>query len=150
MSRATGPDGVEAVRFPVPTHVACAYLADPRNRASWQSSLRRVDDVRGEVGVGQTWVDVTVPGLRPRMETTALDAPVDGGPGSWTEIGRMGPYSAELTLDFAPDPDAPGGCLVAPRFVIRGPLGFVLNRIAPGTVRADLRRAARLVDAAHG
>lgn len=136
---------MSGVRFEVPTHVACAYLADPLNRPRWQSSLRRVDDVRGPVAVGQTWIDVTVPGLRPRMETTALESPVDGGPGSWTEIGRMGPYSAELTLDFAPA--GPTACVVTPRFVIRGPGGFLLNRIAPATVRSDLRRAARLVTA---
>lgn len=130
------------IPFPVPTDVACDYLADPRNRAAWQSSLRRVEDVVGEVGVGQTWVDVTTPGLKPRMETTHLDAPVDGGPGSWTERGTWRMFSAELTLTFEP---APAGCLVTPRFTIRGPGAFLLNLVSPGAVRSDLRRASRLV-----
>ena len=37
-----------------------------RNRPEWQSTLRRVEQVDGEPRVGQTWVDVTKPGIKPR------------------------------------------------------------------------------------
>ena len=57
------------VPFPVPREVAFDYLVEPRNRVQWQSSLARVEDVDGAPRVGQTWVDVTRPGLRPRLET---------------------------------------------------------------------------------
>ena len=67
------------VRFDVPAEVAFDYLVEPANRPRWQSSLSRVEQVTGPVAVGQTWVDVTTPGLRPRMETTELDRP-RGGP----------------------------------------------------------------------
>ena len=69
--------------FPgVTPEAAFDYLVDPRNRLQWQSSLARVEDVDGSPRVGQTWVDVTTPGLRPRMETTHLDRPH-----RWTERG---------------------------------------------------------------
>lgn len=132
---------MSGVPFPVPVERALAYLADPRNRPAWQSSLRRVEDVRGEVGVGQTWVDVTTPGLKPRMETTEYEPPIDGGPARWSERGTWRDFSAELTLVFEP---TPGGCVVTPTFVVRGPGAFLLNLLAPGAVRGDLRRASRL------
>ncbi len=88
---------MKPVRFAVPTEVAFDYLVDPVNRPLWQSSLSRVEDVRGEVGVGQTWVDVTVPGLRPQLETTELVRPR-----RWTERGTWRSVDATLTLTFEP------------------------------------------------
>ncbi|MEZ5097856.1 MAG: SRPBCC family protein [Nocardioides sp.] len=41
---------------------AYAYLADPRNRPAWQSSLRRIESLSGEGEAGSTWVDVTAAG----------------------------------------------------------------------------------------
>lgn len=129
------------VHLPVPPEVAFDYLADPHNRPAWQSSLARVADVTPGPAVGQTWIDVTVPGLRPRMETTVLDRPH-----RWTEVGTWRRVSAELTLDFAP---APGGCIVEPTMRLRGPLAFLLNPIAPYAVRSDLERAAKLLAPPH-
>jgi uncharacterized protein YndB with AHSA1/START domain len=132
------------VRFAVPREVAFDYLVDPVNRPRWQSSLSRVEDVDGAPRVGQTWVDVTTPGLRPRMETTELDRPR-----RWSERGTWHAFSATLTLTFR---DAAGGCDVEPTLHLdaRGlarPLARLLGAIAPGAVRSDLRRAARnLVD----
>ena len=95
------------VRFDVPADVAFDYLVDPHRRPEWQSSLRRVEDVdAGAPRVGQRWVDVTVAGLRPRMETTVLDRPR-----TWTEVGSWRGIDAVLTLAFAPDGD---GCRVTP------------------------------------
>ncbi len=130
------------MHLPVPPEVAFDYLVDPANRAQWQSSLARVEDVVGPVGVGQRWVDVTSPGLRPLMETTQLDRPH-----RWTERGTWRSFSAELTLEFAP---APGGCEVAPtvRLHARGPaalLARALGLVAPLAVRADLRGAGRIL-----
>ncbi|MQW77356.1 SRPBCC family protein [Nocardioides sp. dk4132] len=130
------------MRLPVAPEVAFDFLVDPRHRPAWQSSLARVEDVDGAPRVGQTWVDVTRPGLRPRMETTVLQRPH-----RWTERGTWRSFAAELTLTFAP---APGGCEVEPTLTLRAdgparPLAALLARLAPYAVRADLRRAARLL-----
>jgi hypothetical protein len=95
--------------------------------------------VEGEPRVGQTWIDVTAPRLRPRLETTELERPR-----VWSERGRWQGFDAVLTLDFA---EAPGGCSVGPRLRVRGrgvwaPLAPMVRALAPYVVRADLRRAA--------
>ena len=127
------------VALAVPREVAFDYLVDPRNRPEWQSSLARVSAVDGEPRVGQTWVDETRPGLKPRMRTTELDRPR-----RWSESGSWRFVRAELTLVFD---DAPGGCTVGYRFRIHalGPIGFALSGLAVRAVRADLRRAARIL-----
>lgn len=127
------------VGFPVPAEVAFDYLVDPLNRAQWQSSLVRVDDVDGEPRTGQTWTDVTRPGLRPAMETTALERPH-----RWSERGTWRGFSARLTLVWRP---AAGGCEVEFELAVEGrgplaPVGVVLTRLAVPAVGADLRRAA--------
>jgi uncharacterized protein YndB with AHSA1/START domain len=114
----------------VPPEVAFDYLADPHRRPEWQSSLARVEDVDGEVRVGQTWVDVTRPGLRPRMETTELDRPH-----RWTETGTWRGISATLTLTFT---ETETGCDVAAAIVVPLPLRLP----ARWAVRSDLRHAA--------
>jgi uncharacterized protein YndB with AHSA1/START domain len=123
----------------VPPEVAFDYLADPRRRPEWQSSLARVEDVDGEPRVGQTWVDVTRPGPRPRMQTTELDRPR-----RWAERGTWRGFSATLTLTFT---ETPTGCDVEPTMAVRGrglraPLVVVLGALAPYAVRSDLRHAA--------
>ena len=128
------------VRFDVPASVAFDYLADPRNRPRWQSSLRRVEDVDGEPRVGQTWTDVTKPGLRPAMRTTELERPV-----RWSESGTWRFVRADLTLRF--DPEGERECEV--RFAFRihalGPLGLMASAVSAPAVRADLKRAARIL-----
>jgi uncharacterized protein YndB with AHSA1/START domain len=133
-----------SIRFDVSAERAFDYLVEPRNRAAWQSSLRRVDGATGEPRVGQRWIDVTVPGLRPLMETTVLERPH-----RWTEVGRWHGIDAELTLDFAEDG---AGCLVTPTFRVtgRGPAAvpaYVVDKVAVLGVYPDLRRAARLLAA---
>jgi uncharacterized protein YndB with AHSA1/START domain len=135
---------VVAVAFPVSREVAFDYLADPHNRPAWQSSLARVEDVDGDVRVGQTWVDVTTPGLRPLMETTELDRPR-----RWSERGTWRGFDAVLTLDFT---ETATGCDVAAtmRVTGRGVAALparVLSLVAPRAVRSDLRRAARVLAA---
>jgi hypothetical protein len=127
------------VAFAVSCEIAFDYLADPRNRADWQSSLARVEDVDGDVRVGQTWTDVTKPGLRPRMTTTELDRPH-----RWTETGTWHGFAATLTLTFTP---TPSGCEVEPTMGLTGrgparPVARLLSALAPYAVRSDLRHAA--------
>jgi hypothetical protein len=132
-----------SVDFDVPSEVAFDFLVDPRNRPQWQSSLRRIEDLSDPTPqVGQTWTDVTAPGLRPAMETTALVPNT-----SWTERGTWRGITAELTLRFSP---REGGCTVTAEAQVRGrrllaPLGPVITALAGLAVPADLRRAAELL-----
>ena len=131
-----------SVRFDVAPRCAFDYLADPRNRAEWQSSLRRVEDVDGERASARRWVDVTVPGLRPRMETTVLDRPH-----RWTEGGTWRGIDAELTLEFTEDGDAAARSADA-RLVGAWPrCRRTSSQAAVLGVCPDLRRAARLLAA---
>ncbi|HWJ10576.1 MAG TPA: SRPBCC family protein [Nocardioides sp.] len=131
-----------AVPFPVPADRAFAYLADPRNRPAWQSSLRAVADVVPVDGdataVGTSWTDVTkVPGVRPRLATVVSEPGV-----RWVEEGDFGPFRARLALFFSPAED---GCRVVAEFDVRGlAVGALVARAGRGAVAADLRRAARL------
>lgn len=123
-----------------PVDVAFAYLTDPERRPEWQSSLRRVEDLNGDGGVGTTWRDVTSVGARPRMAVT------DVQPGrTWAERGEWRGIAATLRLDFAPV--ATGTRVTATVDLTTPaplrPAGAVLRRLAPYAVRADLRRAAR-------
>ena len=62
------------LRYAVPVHVAFAYLADPRNRPEWQSSLRRVELLdEGEPRVGMRWRDHTAVRMAPEMVITELE-----------------------------------------------------------------------------
>jgi hypothetical protein len=130
------------VDFAVPVEVAFDYLVDPRNRAEWQSSLRRVELIDEEVKVGQRWVDVTVPGLRPRVETRVLERP-----NAWAEDGVWRGIEAHLLLLFERRDD---GCRVSARVRVKGrrlwralgPLATVAAGIA---VPRDLERAARIL-----
>ena len=128
------------VRFDVPAEVAFDYLVDPRNRPAWQSSLRRVQDVDGEPRVGQTWTDVTKPGLRPAMTTTELVRPT-----RWTESGTWRFVRADLSLTFEPVGDDACDVTYSFEFFGLGPLGAVVSGVSRPAVGSDLRRAARLL-----
>ena len=129
------------VEFACDRETAFDFLVDPRRRPEWQSSLRRVSEVDGEPRVGQTWVDETKPGIKPRMRTTELDRP-----SRWSESGTWRFVRADLTLDLA---ETPTGCSVDYRFRIHalGPLGVAATAVSVPAVGADLRRAARLLAA---
>lgn len=131
-----------AVDFEVPAEQAFDYLVEPRNRPEWQSSLSRIEQVTGDPRVGQRWVDVTKGGLRPQMETTALDRPE-----CWSERGAWHGVVATLTLFFDPRGE---GCEVTFRFRVGGrgllgPLGLGLTAVSVLAVRNDLRRAADIL-----
>lgn len=136
---------VVAIQLPVSPERAFAYVADPRNRPAWQSSLRAVEDVvipgDDPTAVGVSWTDVTaVPGIRPRLRTTVSDTGR-----RWTEIGEFGGFSAVLDLEFASHPH---GCAVVATFTVTGfGVGRLLGWVAAGAVRSDLRRAGHLSQA---
>jgi hypothetical protein len=131
------------VDFAVPVDVAFAYLADPRNRPEWQSSLASVEMLsEGEPRVGMRWLDHTKPRVVPEMEITVLE------PGEvWAESGTWHGVRADLELRFAP---TPAGCRVDVGFLVtgRGVLSVVGRPISVAAVRpvlADVRRAARIL-----
>ncbi|GGD05543.1 SRPBCC family protein [Nocardioides daphniae] len=139
-----------AVDFAVPAEAAYDFLVDPTQRPRWQSSLRAVELRDGwepgdPVEAGLRWVDVTWPGLRPRMTLTRAERP-----GLWAESGEWGAFSADLTLTFTP---RAAGCRVLADFEVRAagrwsPLGRVATVAGVRPVLADLRRAARILGAA--
>ena len=136
------PQGTVTVDFAASAADVYAFFADPELRPSWQSSLRRVDDVQGDGGVGTTWVDVTFAGVRPRMTTTLAEPGV-----AWAETGTWRGIEADLRLDLHP---RAAGTRVVATFGLRvpralAPVGFVLRRLAPLGVKGDLERAARRV-----
>jgi hypothetical protein len=131
------------VAFDVPVEVAYAYLADPRNRPQWQSSLRSVEMLdEGVPRVGMRWLDHTVVRLVPQMEITALE------PGElWVEHGHWRAIAAVLTMGFEPTAT---GCMVDVMFRVRGggllaPVGWLATVAGVWPVLSDVRRAARIL-----
>lgn len=119
--------------------VAFRYLADPRNRPQWQSSLLSVDvPADQEPHLGQTWSETTAVGVRPHLETTVFTPFRE-----WAETGHWRGVTATLALHFT---DVPRGCRVratgevsgqGPWAVPAGAAGLLASR----TIAADLRKA---------
>jgi hypothetical protein len=138
---------MDPVAFDVPVEVAFDYLVEPRNRPEWQSSLSRVDLAGDEVAhEGMAWVDVTRLGVRADMRLVEMNRPA-----LWSEWGEWRDrVRARLTLAFVPTTD---GCLVVPDLVLGvdgwfgRPLTAALVRLARPAIRADLRRASRILSA---
>ena len=132
----------------MPVHDAFTYLADPRNRPEWQSSLRRVELLdQGEPQIGLRWRDHTAARVVPEMEITQLEPDV-----LWAESGRWRAIEADLTLRFAPHR---GGCSIDAEFVVRGegylrPVGWAASWGGLFAVRSDLRRAGRILESRAG
>ena len=139
------------LELPVPPRTAFDYLADPRDRPEWQSSLRSVRLIdTGPPREGMRWVDETAVGARPRLEISEMISPgADGGPGTWTEVGWWRFLRARLRLTFAPAGEGTRTLLGVDVDVASAwpwlPVRLVLQALAPGAVRADLRRAARIL-----
>jgi uncharacterized protein YndB with AHSA1/START domain len=128
--------------LPIQPEVLFRYLADPRNRPQWQSSLRDVTDVgEGEPRAGMEWRDVTVVGVKPHMQLTEV-TPYR----TLSEIGTWHGVEGLLTLRFVGT--AQGTRLTAEGSVTgRGPFALaaaVAARFAPSAIEADLERAAEL------
>lgn len=133
-----------AVRFSAPREPVFRYLADPRHRPAWQSSLRAVEMIDdGEPRVGLRWRDVTRPGLVPELWISALE------PGRlWAERGRWRGITAELALRFATDGT---GTIVEADATLAGagawrPVATAAGWLTPWAVRRDLERAAAILE----
>ena len=132
-----------SVQYAVPVGPAFAYLADPRNRPQWQSSLRDVEMIDdGEPRVGMRWRDLTAARVVPEMVITEMEHDL-----LWAETGRWKGIEADLTLRFSPRGT---GCLVDVGFVVRGrgllrPVGWVSTRAGLFAVRSGLRKAGRIL-----
>ncbi len=125
-----------------------AYLADPRNRPEWQSSLKWVEMLdSGEPRTGMRWIDVTsVPGIRPSMEITEC-APYR----VWSERGTWAGVSADLKLSFT---QTLHGTRVVADFEVTGGgiwrfASVFAQTMAPKALAADLARAGALIEAEH-
>jgi hypothetical protein len=131
------------VTFRQTPEVVFSFLADPRNRPQWQSSLRAVEmQDTGEPRVGMRWRDVTSVGLRPDLSITTL-TPYR----VWAETGTWRGIMAELTLRFTA---VQGGTRVVAEVEVSGGgawgmLSNVVRRLAPAALGRDLERASRLL-----
>jgi uncharacterized protein YndB with AHSA1/START domain len=119
------------------------FLAEPRNRPRWQSSLRTVVEVDpGDPHPGMHWRDVTKAGIRPHMQLTEL-VPYR----VITEIGTWRGVDGVLTLRFLKT--AQGTRLTAEgRLIGHGVFkvaAAVSGRFAPETIRKDLLRASEVL-----
>lgn len=82
--------------LPQPPPRLFAYLAEPRNRPEWQTSLRSVDLIdEGDPHEGMSWVETTSFGIRPHMEIAEL-TPYR----VFTEVGEWRGIEGRLTLRF--------------------------------------------------
>jgi uncharacterized protein YndB with AHSA1/START domain len=119
------------------------FLAEPRNRPRWQSSLRTVVEIDpGDPHPGMHWRDVTKAGIRPHMQLTEL-VPYR----VITEIGTWRGVDGVLTLRFLKT--AQGTRLTAEgRLIGHGVFkvaAAVSGRFAPETIRKDLLRASEVL-----
>lgn len=119
------------------------YLADPRNRPEWQSSLLSVTLFdRGEPRVGTTWRDNTMTGLRPTMEITEL-VPFK----LWAEVGHWRGVTASLTLRFTA---ITAGCRVDAVGTLSGTGPWSVpvraaGKVAGPAIRHDLGRVGEIL-----
>ena len=131
------------IDLPHPPSELFRFLAEPRNRPLWQSSLRSVSDVdEGEPHPGQHWRDVTKVGIKPQMQLTELvPYRVISETGTWRGVDGL------LTLRFLKT--SSGTRLTAEGRVIgHGPFALaaaVSGRFAPETIRKDLLRASEVL-----
>ena len=145
MPRLRGGMLTTSLEYAVPVGPAFEFLADPRNRPQWQSSLRAVEMIDdGVPRVGMRWRDLTSAGVVPEMVITEMEHDL-----LWAETGRWKAIEADLTLGFAP---LPSGCRVDVGFVVRGrgllrPVGWAATAAGLFAVRSDLRKAGRILAA---
>ena len=136
---------VATVTFQQSPEVVFTFLADPRNRPEWQSSLRAVEmQDEGEPRVGMRWRDLTSVGFRPDMSITAL-TPYR----VWSETGTWRGITADLTLRFTA---VAGGTRVVAEVEVGGQgawgvISTVVRHLAPAALGKDLERASRLLTA---
>ena len=136
------------IDLPHPPADLFRFLAEPRNRPLWQSSLRTVTDVdEGEPHAGQHRRDVTKAGIKPQMQLTELvPYRVIAETGTWRGVDGL------LTLRFLKT--AQGTRITAEgRLIGHGAFALaaaVSGRWAPETIRKDLLRASAVLTDRRG
>jgi uncharacterized protein YndB with AHSA1/START domain len=136
-------DFTVTLELPHPPATLFRFLAEPRNRPLWQSSLRAVTEVdQGEPHRGMQWRDVTRLGIKPWMEITELTPyRVLSETGTWRGVDGL------LTLRFVKTRQ--GTRVIADgRLIGHGPFALaaaVSGLWAPETIRKDLLRASELL-----
>lgn len=125
-------------------HQLFPYLAHPRNRPQWQSSileLRLVDE--GPARVGMRWWERARGFGRFEMEITECEPER-----RWAEQGRSPGASIDLALDFEPGSQPDTTRLTVALELRLGSVLSLTGPMAPLVLRpvmsADLRRAAEL------
>ena len=131
------------VLFSQPPEVVFPYLADPRRRPEWQSSLKAIEmrDL-GEPRVGMTWRDNTMVALRSTMEITEM-VPFK----LWAEVGHWRGITVPLTLRFT---SIASGCRVDAVGTMSGTGPWSVpvraaGRVAGPAIRHDLARAGEIL-----
>ena len=136
-------DFTGTLELPHPPATLFRFLAEPRNRPLWQTTLRSVTEVDvGEPHRGMQWRDVTKVGIKPWMEITELTPyRVLGETGHWRGVDGL------LTLRFVKTQQ--GTRVTADgRLIGHGPFALaaaVSGRWAPETIRKDLLLASEVL-----
>jgi hypothetical protein len=129
--------------MPCSAEHAFTYLVDPRNRPEWQSSLLSTDvPADEEPHLGQTWTELTVLGVRPRLVVVEL-APYR----SWAERGTWRGVEATLRMRFT---GTGRGCRVQAEGEVSGTGLYAVaagssGLLAGPAIAADLRKAGRIL-----
>jgi hypothetical protein len=122
------------------------YLAEPRNRPTWQSTLRRVDMLtQGPLGCGTRWREKAVGFGTSEMEIIAFE------PNRvWGEHARSPVGEATIMLYFEEEAGTPPGTRVRVEAELGVPrlLSPVARLVMTRLVRSDLARAERILQSA--
>jgi uncharacterized protein YndB with AHSA1/START domain len=131
----------QVIRHPLVT--VYDYLAEPRNRPAWQSTLRWVDMLtEGPSGLGTRWREKAVGFGTSEMEIVAFEPHH-----VWGERARSPVGEATITLHFTEEAGDPPSTRVRVEADLRIPrliapvAGFVMTRL----FRNDLARVDRIL-----
>ena len=131
------------VRMRHPVGVVFDYLADPRNRPEWQSSLRGVELLTEQtVGVGTRWRDLTWAGLSPELRVVTHE-PRE----AWAEEGSWRGLTASLLIvfvDLGEETDLEMSVRLRGAGLWRVPAAGA-GMLTPAALRSDLGRADRIL-----
>jgi uncharacterized protein YndB with AHSA1/START domain len=131
-------------RLRLPVDRAFSYIADPRHRPQWQSSLTSVQmRSEGPPHVGMRWREQPAPLVEFEMEIVELE-PHD----RWTERGRAWLGTVQVAVHFRPDGEDTR-LRVEIDMDLRWfakPLEWAARWALPAAMRADLRRVEELAE----
>jgi hypothetical protein len=119
------------------------YLAEPRNRPAWQSTLRRVDMLtQGPPGLGTRWRETAIGFGTSEMEIVAFEPNR-----TWGERARTPFGTATVTLHFEEEDGVRPATRVRVDAELEVPrvLGPVARAVMRRLFRGDLARAERIL-----